>query len=162
MTDDGMMTKKAETLRGLTGDEAARDMAVLELTADASHLRDVQAFVKAQLKAARCSGRSEMIIDIIVEEIFVNITSYAYADSSGKVTVAAGLTDDESALVIMFVDEGTPYNPLAKADPDVTAKASDRAIGGMGILMVKKMADGMTYRYQNGQNVLTITKKLED
>ena len=162
MTDDGMITKKVETLGGQNGDGAARDMAVLELTADASRLRDVQAFVKAQLRAARCSERTEMTIEIIVEEIFVNITSYAYADSTGKVTVAAGLTDDESALVMMFVDEGTPYNPLAKADPDVTAEAADRAIGGMGILMVKTMADGMTYRYQNGQNVLTIIKKLED
>ena len=55
MTDDGMITKKVETLGGQNGDGAVRDMAVLELTADASRLRDVQAFVKAQLRAARCS-----------------------------------------------------------------------------------------------------------
>lgn len=162
MTDDGMMIKKAVTQGELAGEGSAQGMAVLELTADVSRLCDVQTFVKAQLKTARCSEKSKMTIEIIVEEIFVNITSYAYADSPGKVTVAAGLTDDESALVMMFVDEGTHYNPLAKADPDVTVEAADRTIGGMGILMVKKMADEMTYRYQNGKNVLTITKKLED
>ena len=110
MTDDGMMIKKAVTQGELAGEGSAQGMAVLELTADVSRLCDVQTFVKAQLKTARCSEKSKMTIEIIVEEIFVNITSYAYADSPGKVTVAAGLTDDESALVKEMVEMALQVN----------------------------------------------------
>lgn len=162
MTDDVLIRKKAEAPKGSSGYEAMRGMAVLEIAADVSYLHDVQDFVMAQLKSVHCSEKTMMSLEIIVEEIFINIANYAYASPPGKVRVAAGLTDDRSALVMMFIDEGTHYNPLTKEDPDVTAEAADRNIGGLGVLMVKKMSDRMTYNYQNGQNVLTITKKLED
>jgi len=58
------------------------------------------------------------------------------------------------------VDKGVPYDPLTAADPDVTLSAEDRAIGGLGVFMVKKTMDEITYRYENGSNILSIRKTL--
>ena len=63
-------------------------------------------------------------------------------------------------MVITFIDKGVPYDPLAKADPDITLSAEEREIGGLGIFMVKKSMDEITYEYKDGQNILAIKKKL--
>ena len=57
-------------------------------------------------------------------------------------------------------DHGIPYDPLKKDDPDVTLSAEERAIGGLGIFMVKKTMDEITYEYKDGQNILSIRKDL--
>jgi len=62
--------------------------------------------------------------------------------------------------VITFIDRGRPYDPTAKEDPDITLPADERAIGGLGIFMVKKTMDDVSYSYINGCNVLTLKKKL--
>ena len=64
------------------------------------------------------------------------------------------------AVRITFIDHGKPYDPLAKADPDVTLSAEDRQIGGLGIFMVKKTMDDVQYEYKDGQNILTVEKRL--
>ncbi|MDD3340488.1 MAG: ATP-binding protein, partial [Lachnospiraceae bacterium] len=64
--------------------------------------------------------------------------------------------------VITFIDRGIPYNPLARKDPDVTLSAEDRKIGGLGIYMVKKSMDAISYEYVNGQNILKICKAFQD
>jgi anti-sigma regulatory factor (Ser/Thr protein kinase) len=63
-------------------------------------------------------------------------------------------------VVITFIDKGVPYDPLAKAYPDTTLSAEERAIGGLGIFMVKKTMDEITYEYKDGQNILAIKKSL--
>ena len=67
---------------------------------------------------------------------------------------------DSQTAVITFIDHGVPYDPLAKDDPDVTLSITEREIGGLGIFMVKKSMDDMVYEYQNGQNILTIRKRI--
>ena len=63
-------------------------------------------------------------------------------------------------MTIQFLDNGKPYNPLEKEDPDVTLSAEERSIGGLGIFMVKKSMDSLDYEYQDGKNILTIKKSL--
>ena len=70
------------------------------------------------------------------------------------------LTEDPR-VVITFIDSGKPFNPLANEDPDITQTADERKIGGLGIFMVKKSMDKVSYEYKDGHNVLTIEKKLE-
>ena len=101
-----------------------------------------------------------MQISLAVEEIFVNIANYAYAAEGGNATIRAGIEKDTNMAVITFVDRGRPYDPTAKADPDITLSAEERAIGGLGIFMVKKTMDEVSYSYTNGCNVLTMKKKL--
>ena len=129
-----------------------------ELTIDAKidKLDEVLGFVDGLLEEADCPIKTQMQIDVAVEELFVNIASYAYTPGEGTATIR--VEREPGAVQITFIDSGVPYDPLAKADPDVTLSAEERGIGGLGIYMVKKSMDEMAYEYKDGHNVLTIKK----
>ncbi len=98
---------------------------------------------------------------IAVEELYVNIAHYAYGDEEGKATIKIGFDGEPMQVTIRFIDEGVPYNPLEKQDPDTSLSAEERDIGGLGIFMVKKSMDSMEYEYQDGKNILTIQKVIK-
>ncbi|MBR1383620.1 MAG: ATP-binding protein [Ruminococcus sp.] len=133
-----------------------------ELVIDAltDNLPQVLSFVDEQLEAADCPMKIQMQIDIAVEEIFVNIAHYAYSPEVGTATVRVEVMGEPPAVDITFIDGGVPYDPLAKADPDVTLSAEERQIGGLGIFMVKKSMDDVKYEYLDGHNILTLKKGL--
>ena len=132
----------------------------LDIDATRENLPEVLAFVDEHLEAAGCPMKQQMQIDIAVEEIFINIASYAYHPEIGKATVRVEVTEDPITASITFIDNGVPYDPLAKEDPDVTLSAEERGIGGLGIFMVKKSMDDVIYEYKDGQNILTLKKKI--
>ena len=133
-----------------------------ELTIEAlrENLPEVQGFVDEQLETADCPMKTQMTIDIAVEELFVNIASYAYGDGVGMATIRVELYDDPLSVEITFIDGGTPYDPLAKPDPNTSLALKERRKGGLGIFMVKNSMDAMKYEYVDGKNVLTIKKNL--
>ena len=132
----------------------------LEIEARADNLQSVLDFIGSRLDAVDCPMKFRMQLDLAVEEIFVNIANYAYAPGIGKATVRVEVSDDPVAIKITFVDRGVPYDPLKKADPDVTLSAEERQIGGLGIFLTKKLMDDVSYEYKDGQNVLMLKKKL--
>ena len=123
-------------------------------------LEKVIDFVNAFLEQEDCSMRIQTQIDVAVEEIFVNIANYAYNPEIGKAEIEVEISGEPITVSITFKDSGVPYNPLEKADPDITLSAEERQIGGLGIFMVKKSMDDIEYSYKDGRNVLTIKKKL--
>ncbi|MBR3296478.1 MAG: ATP-binding protein [Firmicutes bacterium] len=133
-----------------------------ELTLDATveNLDTVISFVDEELEKMECSMKTQMQIDVAVEEIFVNIAHYAYTPDTGKATIRLETSEDPKSIAVTFIDSGVPYDPLAKPDPDVTLSAEERQIGGLGIYMVKKSMDDMKYEYKDGHNVLTIRKNI--
>ncbi len=133
-----------------------------EITVEArlEELDNVIAFVHEQLEGCGCSMKQLMQIEIAVEEIYVNIAHYAYHPETGYAIVRCEVRQEPLQIVIQFLDGGRPYNPLDKSDPDITAGAEEREIGGLGIYMVKKSMDGIEYSYEDGKNILTITKFL--
>ena len=133
-----------------------------ELTLDATveNVTAVTEFVNEQLEALGCSVKTQTQIDIAIDELFSNIAYYAYRPNVGPATVRVEIKEEPLAVVITFIDNGVPYDPLKKEDPDTSQSAEERNIGGLGIYMVKKSMDGMSYEYKDGQNILTITKKL--
>lgn len=133
-------------------------MKELDIVAKTENLDVVTDFVNEQLEAAGCPMKILMQIDLAVEEIFVNIANYAYSPEEGPATVRVQTDNEKSTVDITFIDHGVPYDPLAKQDPDVTLSAEQRAIGGLGIFMVKKSMDDVTYEYRDGHNILTIKK----
>lgn len=133
---------------------------VLNVEATDESLEKVIAFVEEILEQHDTPMKTVMQIDLAVEEIFVNIAHYAYAPEVGHATVKVEVKDDPLQIIITFMDEGIPYDPLAKEDPDITLSAEERRIGGLGVFLVKKNMDDVTYAYENGKNVLTISKKL--
>ena len=135
-------------------------MKELTITATVENIETVTNFVNEQLEALDCPMKAQMQIDIAIDELFGNIAHYAYNPEIGKATVRVEVIEDPLAVTITFIDNGVPYDPLAKADPDTTLSAEDREIGGLGIYMVKKSMDDITYEYKDGQNILTIKKKI--
>ena len=123
-----------------------------ELTLDAlvENLDRVLAFVDGELEAMECPMRAQLQIEVAVEELFVNIAHYAY-ETTGSATIRVETQEQPRGVDITFIDSGTPYDPLAREDPDVTLSAEERQIGGLGIFMVKQSMD-------DGKNVLRIRK----
>jgi len=135
-------------------------MKELTIAATVENIETVTDFVNEQLEALDCPLKAQMQIDVAIDELFGNIAHYAYNPDVGDATVRVEVIDDPLSVVITFVDKGVPYDPLTAADPDVTLSAEDRAIGGLGVFMVKKTMDEITYRYENGSNILSIRKTL--
>ena len=133
-----------------------------EVTLEASleNISRVMTFIDEQLEAAGCGMKAQMQIDVAIDELFGNIAHYAYAPGSGKATVRFAYDEADRRVSITFIDSGIPYNPLQKADPDITLSAEERPVGGLGIFLVKKTMDDMVYRRENNCNILTIHKHI--
>ena len=101
-----------------------------------------------------------MQIDVAVEEIFVNIASYAYAPGVGEAGIGIEIGGEPRCARIRFSDSGVPYDPLQRADPDITLPAEEREVGGLGIYMVKKTMDTVSYEHRDGQNLLAMEKRI--
>jgi anti-sigma regulatory factor (Ser/Thr protein kinase) len=132
-------------------------MKELQVEALVGNLDAVMDFVSAELETADCGIKAQTQIAIAVEEVFVNIANYAYPAATGQVTIQIEVGE---AALIRFSDNGVPYNPLEKSDPDITKSVDEREIGGLGILMVKKIMDAVEYQYRDGRNILTLTRKI--
>ena len=117
-------------------------------------------FVNEALEALECGIRAQTQIDVAMDEILSNVALYAYPGGSGEVTVRLDFAPETRMAVITFTDSGIPYDPLQKADPDVTLPAEERMVGGLGIFLVKKTMDAMEYERRDGMNVLTIRKAI--
>ena len=135
-------------------------MKELTIAATVENIGTVTDFVNEQLEALDCPMKAQMQIDIAIDELFGNIAHYAYNPDVGNATVRVEVTEEPLAVIITFIDGGVPYDPLAAADPDITLSAEERQLGGLGIYMVKKSMDEITYEYKDGKNILSIKKKL--
>lgn len=133
-----------------------------ELTIDAilDSIPIVTEFVDEQLEQFGCPMKAQVQIDIAIDELFSNIVHYAYHPEVGPATVRVEVVNDPLSVIITFIDQGVPYDPLSKADPDVTLSAEEREIGGLGIYIVKKNMNEITYEYKDGRNILKIRKEL--
>ena len=123
-------------------------------------LSDVLGFVDQTLESYECPMKIQMAICVAIEEVFVNVAHYAYGDGEGDVTFSIGFDAQSREITFRMADKGTPFDPLQKPDPDITLSAEDREIGGLGIFITKKTMNTVTYAYENGENVLTMIKKI--
>ena len=133
-------------------------MKQIKVKADTAELDNVLSFADTILEELGCSVKAQMQIDIAIEEIFVNIAHYAYPEAEGEAVIYVEPGESGSSVTITFEDEGIQYDPLKNEDPDITLSAEDRPIGGLGIFMVKKSMDEVSYEYMDGKNRLTIKK----
>jgi serine/threonine-protein kinase RsbW len=138
-----------------------KTMNIMILPAKTEELDRVISFIEEELEANEGSMKVKLLIAVAVEEIFVNIAHYAYTPGEGTAEIQVSFFGQPKSVLISFIDSGIPYNPLIKADPDITLSVEDRKIGGLGIYMVKKSMDQVLYEYKEGKNRLTIIKKIE-
>ena len=135
-------------------------MKELTIAATVENIGAVTDFVNEQLEALDCPIKAQMQIDIAIDELFGNIAHYAYNPQVGQATVRVEVIEEPLGVTVTFIDNGKPYDPLKNDDPDITLSAEEREIGGLGIYMVKKSMDEITYEYKDGQNILKIKKNL--
>ena len=106
------------------------------------NLPKVQDFVISSIKGIELSEKDKNMLNIAIEEIFINIASYSFEDY-GRVDV--GVNSQDGTMTLIFMDNGKPFDPLKKEDPNIHATAEERGIGGLGIYMVKKTMDDVKY-----------------
>ena len=135
-------------------------MKELTISATVENIEIVTNFVNEQLKALDCPMKTQMQIDIAIDELFGNIAHYAYHPAVGNATVRVEVTEEPLAVIVTFIDGGVPYDPLKAVEPDITLSAEERQPGGLGIYMVKKSMDEIAYEYKDGKNILSIKKNL--
>ena len=135
-------------------------MKELTIAATVENIDMVTEFVDEQLENLGCPVKAQIQINIAIDELFGNIAHYAYKPDVGDATVQVEVKENPLTVSITFIDSGIPYNPLTVSDPDITLSAEERQIGGLGIYMVKKYMDEISYEYREGKNILTIKKKL--
>ena len=121
------------------------------IEAKVENLPDVIAFATGTL-TDRCPLRARMHVELVTEEIFVNISSYAYPETGGFVTVQRSGGEGPEGLTLVFIDSGVPYDPLQKPDPDLTLSLEERPVGGLGVFLVKELVDEVRYEHKDGNN----------
>jgi anti-sigma regulatory factor (Ser/Thr protein kinase) len=98
-----------------------------------------------------------MNINLAVEEAVANVMKYAYQKgTAGEVRINATAAD--GLLTIAITDDGAPFDPSQKEDPDVSLPVEERPIGGLGIFLVRQLMDSVAYQRADGKNILTLTK----
>ena len=137
----------------------------VDATEDALEL--VNDFWQEQAEALDAAPKALFQIELAVEEIFVNIVSYAYQDDAtknsplfGRVEVGCEVSEDPASITLCFTDGGTPFDPLQTADADTSGKMFMERAGGFGIHLVKETMDEVTYAFSDGKNILSIRKNL--
>ncbi len=129
----------------------------LHIEAKVENLSKAIAFATGSLTET-CPMGERMHVELVTEEIFVNIASYAYGEAGGSVTIRRSGGEGPEGLTLTFIDGGVPYDPLQRPDPDLTLSVEDRPIGGLGVFLVKRFVDQAHYEYKDGKNILTVCK----
>lgn len=138
----------------------AGELKSITVEAKIQNVDKVTEFVNTVLEEHDCPLKIQMQLDVAIDEIFGNIAYYAYGDGSGDATIQIEMEQEPRTVTLTFIDQGVPYNPLENKDPDITLDIEEREIGGLGIFLVKKTMDEVSYEYAEGQNILTLKKKL--
>jgi sigma-B regulation protein RsbU (phosphoserine phosphatase) len=123
---------------------------------DSASTERVWDFISQRIKRAEIGAKLAGRAQIIVDEIYSNIQQY-----SGATMAQVFCNIDPKYMVLKFRDDGIPYDPLTALEPDITASVEKRAIGGLGIHLVKKMATDISYAFEDGHNILTVTMSLD-
>lgn len=130
-------------------------MKTLAIQVTPESLDEVMAFVENELENLECGYKASMKIMVAVDEIYSNLIYYSGAKMAQITIQKTGET-----LTLIFSDDGCPYNPLAKEDPDTSAPLEARNPGGMGIYIVKKSMDEVSYKHEQGKNILILSKNI--
>ena len=136
-------------------------MKKLKIEAAVKNIEVVTDFVNAELERLNCPPKAGTQISIAIDELFGNIARYAYTPNVGNAEVRLEVEEEPLSVIVTFIDNGKPFNPLEQANPDTTASAKERKVGGLGIFLVKKTMDMVEYEYREGQNILKIKKNIK-
>jgi serine/threonine-protein kinase RsbW len=131
-------------------------MHTLKLLAKVEHLPQWMQFIADYAQAYGLPSKRIREIELALEEVLVNICQYAYPDTAGDVEVTCSV-DAQQRFMINIIDQGIAFDPLSLAAPDLTADVDSRQVGGLGVFLVRRLMDDVSYRRENDQNILQLT-----
>ena len=138
---------------------AQKDVRELTVRAGLEEVDRVRGFLRDFLLGLPVADHDILPIELSLHEICVNIVMHAYPEgAAGRLSVR--LWRCGASVCIEIRDRGVPFDPASKPDPDLLAKVRNGQGGGFGVYLFKTLMDGFTYRREDGQNILTIFKKL--
>ena len=130
-------------------------MLTITLPASLSNLEKLLSQVSGWLESSGIPRPQTAKIELALEEALVNVCRYAYRQGQGDVEIRCRITDGRACL-IEIVDSGIPFDACAYPAPELTACIADRKVGGLGVYLMRNMADQMTYRRENEKNILSL------
>jgi sigma-B regulation protein RsbU (phosphoserine phosphatase) len=131
------------------------------LTNDIVEIPRLHQFMQAVAEQADLDHALATNLNLALEEAVSNVMLYAYpTGTTGQVDIDAAVLEDRIDFTVS--DSGVPFDPTASADPDLTADVRDRPVGGLGIYLVKRIMDHVSYAREGGKNILKMTKIREN
>ena len=132
----------------------------IKMPAMNSHWEEMYEFLKLFVQKFKLSNQEIAQVLLVGEEIFTNISKYAYPNDVGNVELRVEYNEALKELKLHFEDNGIPFNPCLNSDPNIMESSKDRKIGGLGLYIVRQIADSIKYENIDGKNQLTILKKI--
>lgn len=134
-----------------------------DLTLEVRNARDAivpaSAAAEAWLQQRQPSSEALYFVLLAIEELVTNCIKYGY-DDAGEHTIIIRLSVADQILTVTVIDDGRPFDPLALPPPDLSLDIKDRPIGGLGIFLLRKLADESHYEWRDGRNRLTLEKRM--
>jgi serine/threonine-protein kinase RsbW len=129
---------------------------LLRLPARLDNLAAFQDFARRQAERAGLSPDRLAHAELVLEEILVNVIKYAYADVSGDIELTAVAIPGSGTLRLTIRDFGPPFDPLSAKPPQLDADVDQRPVGGLGLYLIQRLADSVTYRHDQGGNLVEV------
>lgn len=124
----------------------------LNLPATVESLKTATEFVRRGAGKAGLSGDRLGVLDLIVEELFINVARYSYPPGANGSVQISWWVPETGLLAVEITDEGIAFDPLSRTDPDLESSLSERAVGGLGVFLVRQMTSSLHYRREEGRN----------
>ena len=128
-------------------------------SAKVEEVSKIISFVVEQTELVKLHPKRVMQLQLAVEEVVINICSYAYQNPPGEILVRVGI--EQSRFVVALIDEGIPFDPLTLDEPDVNAVLEERQVGGLGIHLIRRIMDEFHYHREGKQNITTLVVSLQ-
>jgi anti-sigma regulatory factor (Ser/Thr protein kinase) len=129
-----------------------------KFAAELNRIAEIRDFID-EILSSRVSGEFLTMFKLMADEMLANVSTYAYDNKTDKWLEIRIRIHDET-VYISFVDAGKPFDPTSAPEPDTELSVEEREFGGLGIYIVKNLADGTSYSREDGLNILTIKKKI--
>jgi len=127
----------------------------MRISAELASLEPLQEFIRVQAQALKLPEENHLKLELVMEELVVNVFSYAYPDHIGDIEVVCCLCPTPERFCVTIRDWGAAFNPLELENPDTESNCEDRQIGGLGIYLSKEMTDSLSYERNGEANEVT-------
>jgi anti-sigma regulatory factor (Ser/Thr protein kinase) len=132
----------------------------IEVRNSADAIGPASATAERWLESYQPSAKVLNLVLLAIEELVTNCIQYGY-DDAHQHTIVIVLSMNDSSLTMIVIDDGHPFDPLMSSPPDFSGNVRDRPIGGLGIHLLRQLADHIEYERRDGNNRLTLTTRMQ-